>query len=163
MPLITGLIATGLAVSDYFIAGLIYKGSSFLWVSFISWSAFGRVSLKERISAVPCLISGVLIAFLMNTLTSSLETVIKAYIVASCISIFIFNILIAYFTNLKKFASSSVVAIFIGLSLAFSGLGVGLEFDSIKSSLTMCEIILIYGVLGLIAGFLLGKAAEKFD
>lgn len=163
MSLATGIIAVFLAVADFFVAKCLYPGASFLWVAFISWAAFGNISTREKISALPSYVIGFIVAFLMGSITSSLEIMIKIYILASCVSIFIFNVLIVYLSNFRQFKAFSVSAIFLGLALAFSGLGVNLRMDSFRHAMIMLGIILIYGALGLLAGELLGKLSKRLD
>lgn len=162
MPITAAIIAAFLVLADFFVANLIYPSASFLWVSFIGWATSGALSLKEKVFALSNYAVGFFVALFIYTVTSSLEPILKTFILASCISVFIFNLFVVWLANLKRTKLVlSVPAIFIGIALSFSGLGVNLKFNSLESCATMLMILLVYGFLGLLAGHIFGVIGRR--
>jgi hypothetical protein len=58
----------------------------------------------------------------------------------------------------KKCWLGSIPGIFVGISVTFSGAGIGLPVYS----LTLLEIIVIYGILGHLSAWAMGKLVETF-
>ncbi len=159
------IIAGLLVLIDGVIVNLMNLNGSFVWVSFISWTVFFGVPLIDRIKAVPGYIIGFLLAILIMNFGTFLNGLfsIKIFGVAlsSILATAIVNFFCMYFEKLKRFYLDSINGIFVGIALTFSGLGIGLTTDTLSSSITMLLIIVIYGILGLLSGYVTMKIISR--
>lgn len=159
------IIAGMLVLIDGVIVNLMGLNGSFVWVSFISWTVFFGVPLIERIKAVPGYIIGFLLAILIinfGTFLNGLFAIkILGVALSSILATAIVNFLCMYFEKLKRVYLDSISGIFVGIALTFSGLGIGLTTDTLDSSITMLSIIVIYGILGLLSGYITMKITSK--
>ena len=159
------IIAGMLVLIDGVIVNLMGLNGSFVWVSFISWTVFFGVPLIERIKSVPGYIIGFLLAILIinfGTFLNGLFAIkILGVALSSILATAIVNFLCMYFEKLKRVYLDSISGIFVGIALTFSGLGIGLTTDTLDSSITMLSIIVIYGILGLLSGYITMKITSK--
>lgn len=149
-----GVIATLLMTADGLIAPLFIKGASFAWIAFINWTMFIASPKVNRFKAVVGYIIGYLIANFMIWFGSTFDVYtgfhVAAISIGTLIITFIVNVLIAQFgTHSERKIFNSVPATFLGMSLAFSGLGKGISAASFESF----AIITIYGIIGLLCCF----------
>lgn len=158
------IIAGLLVLIDGIIVQFLPVSGSFVWVSFVSWTVFFGATVNERIRAVPGYIIGFLFAVLIMNLGSILNNVISLSILgvalSSILATAVINFVCIYFEKLKKIYLDSISGIFVGISMTFSSLGIGLNPDSLKNGLLMLGIIVIYGILGLICGYATLKINE---
>lgn len=159
--LVTAVIATILVFLDGIITQFIGENTSFVWIAFISWTVFASDTPDERIRAVPGYIVGFLMALailgLGKLLSSFIALKILGVAVASIIATGIINWICVYFEKLDKLYLNSIKGIFVGISLTLSGLGIGLKVNSLQSLIQMISIIILYSVLGLLAGYFCNK------
>lgn len=153
-----GIIAGLLVLLDGIIVQLLPVSGSFVWVSFISWTVFFGCNVNERIRAVPGYIIGFLLAVAIINLGNILNTIMSLTILgvalSSILATTIINIICIYFEKLKKIYLDSINGIFVGLAMTFSSLGIGLSPNNMYNSLLMLLIIVVYGILGLLCGYL---------
>lgn len=147
-------VATLLITADFLVAPLLVQNrASFAWIAFINWTLFATSSKMDRFRALVGYIIGYLSANFMIWFGSNFElfTGLHSTIlpIGSLVATFFVNALIAQFGSHSAKIFSSVPATFIGLSLAFSGLGIGMN----PSSPTALAIIMVYGVIGLLCCF----------
>ncbi len=159
------IIAGILVLIDGIIVNLMGLNGSFVWVSFISWTVFFGVPLIERIKAIPGYIIGFLLAILIINFGSFLNDLFSIKILgvalSSILATAIVNFFCMYFEKLKKIYLDSISGIFVGIALTFSGLGIGLTTNTLDNSIMMLSIILIYGILGLLSGYITMKVTSK--
>ncbi len=152
-----GVIAGLLVLIDGIITNIMGLNSSFVWVSFISWTVFFGASVNERIRAIPGYVIGFFLAVAIinfgNFLNGIFSWTIFGVAISSILATAIINYICMFFEKLKKIYLNSINGIFVGIAMTFSSLGMGLKPDSVSNSITMLIIILIYGILGLLSGY----------
>ena len=161
-PLIVGVIAALVVLIDYYLAPVMHPEGNFVWIVFLSWVAFFGSSTDDRIRAFFGYISGFLFALGMINFTTILNGIIGIYIICAVISVFIFNVILMLFENLRKYYLNSISGIIVGILLVFSGLGVSLSPDGFTNTAIMLAIILVYSTLGLLAGHFTNYFVKKF-
>lgn len=164
--IVIAIIAGLLVLLDGIISKLLNQTGSFTWVAFISWTVFFGEPVKERLKAVVGYIIGFLAAVAIIKL-GALSNIISFNIfnvaVVSILATMIINFLCIELEGIKKYFPISVSGIFVGISMVFSGLGVGLTVDSLQNSVLMLAIIVIYGILGLLSGWATLKFGIKSE
>ena len=154
-PLVIAIIAVVVCIIDSFLARIFVKGASFMWVAFLFWTVFFKASINERIRGYIGAVLGFGFALLMMWITSLFTLNIYVISISTILGVFLVNGLVMYFEHTKKFWTNSISGIFLGISLTFSGLGQKLSpLSSGKDCLTMISIILIYGIIGMVCGYL---------
>ena len=160
-PLRIAVIATVLYVIDALIAQLFVKGASFMWVAFVFWTVFFASNVKDRIKGMIGVLFGFLSAIVMMAITNSFTWNVYTISVSCLIGVFVVNGIIMFLEKTEKFWTNSITGVFVGISLTFSGLGVGLNpISNTSSFFTMLGILIVYGLLGLLCGYL---SICKFD
>lgn len=154
MPLIVGVIASCIYILDHFLGNALVDGSSFMWVAFVSWTIFYGVSFNERIKALIGNIIGFLFGLLMFHSSSFFSGSLLGISISGLLFVFLANGAMMLFPNFKKLWIDSISGIFMGVFLTFSGLGVSLYPSTVSNALLQLCIILIYSLIGLIAGLL---------
>lgn len=156
-----GLMAASTILIDYGVSSLLIKGCSFVWISFISWTLNTPLSNKDRFKSIPGATVGYLFANAMNLIAKYFEIFSKLSFlnlpIGSVFSTFLFNFIIMKYITTKKLGGF-IPHIFFGMSLAFSGLGIGLFPDNPLSLL----IILIYDIVGLLCCLGCDFLSKKF-
>ena len=161
---LVGVIVTIMSTIDCFVAPCFFKGkgTSFMWVAFISWTLFSSQSKNERLKAIIGYIIGYFAANGMVWLANNFEIFTKLYSPVMPIGFlvvgFLFNILIARYGDYSNKFLNSIPAMFLGLSFTFSGVGVGFAPNNLNS----LAIIIIYGMMGVFACFGCDFCAKKF-
>lgn len=160
-----GLIAGLLVLLDGIISKALSVSGSFVWVSFVSWTVFFGSTTNERIRAIPGYIVGFILAIAIiyfgNFLNSIFDWKIFGVAISSILATAIINFACIYFEKLKKIYLDSINGIFVGIAMTFSSLGIGLNPDSLSNCITMLLIILIYGILGLLSGYVTLKVINS--
>lgn len=161
LPLIVGLLASVFYITDSFVGKLFVSGGSFMWVGFVFWTVFLNASIKDRIKALIGTVIGFGAGCLMMWITSLFTINVLEVSISGLIGVFIVNFLIIFFEYGEKLWLNSLAGIFCGITLTFSGLGVGLNpLHSFKSAATMIGVIIVYAVIGLVCGFVNGYYAK---
>ncbi|MBO5394666.1 MAG: hypothetical protein J6A28_02035 [Clostridia bacterium] len=158
-PLLIATLASIAFVCDAII-GSVIAGASFLWVAFIVWTVFFVAKFKDRVKGLLGILIGFAIASGMMLITSSFTANLWVISVSALLGVFVGNFAAMHFEKADKFWLSSVSGIFVGMSLSFSGLGIGMSpMNGASEAFLMLGIIMIYAVLGLTLGFfsMLGK------
>ena len=159
--LAVGTIVTAMTIADCFIAPCFFKGTSFMWITFISWTLFSGQPKNERLKAIIGYIIGYFAANGMVWLANNFEILTKLQSPVLPIGFlavgFVFNMLIAMYGNYTNKFLNSIPAMFLGLSFTFSGVGVGFA----PSNLSSLAIIIIYGMMGVLACFACDFCAKK--
>ena len=154
-------IVTLMSTADCFIAPCFFKGASFMWITFISWTLFSGQPKNERLKAIIGYIIGYFAANGMVWLANNFEAFTKLQSPVLPIGFlavgFVFNMLIAMYGNYTNKFLNSIPAMFLGLSFTFSGVGVGFA----PSNLSSLAIIIIYGMMGVLACFACDFCAKK--
>ena len=155
--LVIAIIAGLLVLADGIITNVLNQDGSFTWVAFVSWTVFFSATSNERYKAIPGYIIGFLSAIAIIKIGNIFNILIPinflGVAIGSIFATMIINFLCIEMEVFDKFFPISISGIFIGIAMTFSGLGVGLTTNSLKSSLLMLAIIIIYGILGLISGW----------
>lgn len=154
MPLVVGIIASCIYVIDNFLGKALVDNGSFMWVAFVSWTIFYGVSLSERIKALIGNIIGFLFGLLMFHSSNFFDGSVFGISISGLLFVFLANGAMMFFPNFKKVWLNSISGIFMGVFLTFSGLGVSLYPTTVSNAFLQLGIILIYSLIGLIAGFL---------
>ena len=149
-----GCVATLLMASDFLIAPiLVHTRASFAWIAFINWTLFATASKTNRFKALVGYIVGFLTANCMIWFGSNFETFTGLHFamlpIGTLTATFIANFLIAHFGAHSEKMFNSVPATFLGMSLAFSGLGIKMN----PGSPLALTIIMVYGIIGLLCCF----------
>ena len=159
---LVGVIVTCMSIIDCFIAPCFFKGTSFMWIAFTSWTLFSGQSKNERLKAIIGYIIGYFAANGMVWLANNFEILTKLYSPVMPIGFlvvgFLFNVLIARYGDYSNKFLNSIPAMFLGLSFTFSGVGVGFAPNNLNS----LAIIIIYGMMGIFACFGCDFCAKKF-
>ncbi len=154
IPLLIATIAAVLFIVDSLIGGLFVKGKSFTWVAFIIWTVFYTATLTDRVKALIGVCLGILAAVIMMLITSSFSFNVYTISISALIGVFVVNFLVMHLDKTAKIWCNSISGAFAGISLTFSGLGIGLNpLASVSEAFLMIGIILTYVVLGLACGF----------
>lgn len=163
--IVIALIAGILVVLDGIITKLLGQEASFTWVAFISWTVFFASSLAERKRAILGYVIGFLAAFAIIELGNLLKfmnlNILGVVAIGSLIATVLINYLCIEFERLQKIIPASTSGVFVGISMTFSGLGIGLAPNTFENSLLMLIIIVVYGILGLLSGWATLKFGEK--
>lgn len=154
MPLVVGIIASCIYIIDNFLGNLLVSGGSFMWVAFVSWTIFYGVSLNDRIKALIGNVIGFLFGLLMFHSSSFFGGSVLGISISGLLFVFLANGAMMLFPYFKKVWMDSISGIFMGVFLTFSGLGVSLYPSTVSNAFLQLSIILIYSILGLIAGLL---------
>jgi hypothetical protein len=153
-PLFIALIASVLYLIDALIAGLFVKGASFMWVAFAFWTVFFGASVKDRVKGLIGALIGFFAAIIMMLITNSFSLNIYTISISCLLGVFVVNALVMCLEKTEKFWTNSVMGVFVGIFLTFSGFGVGLNpLNGTNSLFTMLGILAVYAVLGLLCGF----------
>lgn len=160
--IVIGIIAGLLVLFDGIITKLLNQTGSFTWIAFVSWTVFFGATMKERLKAVVGYIIGFLAAVAIMKLGNIFSGINTLYIAfGSILATMIINFAVMELENVEKYFPISISGIFVGISMAFSGLGIGLTVDTLGNSLLMLAIIVIYGILGLLSGWATLKFGTK--
>jgi hypothetical protein len=158
-PIVIGAIAAILFCIDSVLAKYIWSlyddalGRGFMWVAFVGWTISFGMKNNERIRMWLGHIIGFLAAVGIIYFGQLFSASAIGIGIAAVIGVFLFNCLIMYFDNLKKFWLNSIAGIFMGIFLTFSGLGVGLGADTWANAGMTLGIILFYSLLGCVCAF----------
>ncbi len=152
MPVIVGIVACVIYIIDAFL-GKALAGGSFMWVAFVSWTIFSNVSIKERVQGLIGNVVGFGFGLLMFHSSSFFSGSIAGISIAGLLFVFLANGAMMFCPKLEKIWLHSLSGIFMGVFLTFSGLGVSLFPTTVANAFLMLAIILIYSVIGLIAGY----------
>lgn len=154
LPLIVATIASILYIIDSFLGKALVAGGSFMWVAFVSWTLFSGATIPDRIKALIGNVIGYMFGVLMFQGGGFFGGNVLGVSLAGLLFVFIANGAMMFFANAKKLWMDSIPAIFMGVFLCFSGLGVKLYPSSFESGALQLSIILIYSTLGLVCGYL---------
>lgn len=152
--LTVGILVALLVIADYFIAPLFVPSGNFVWVAFVSWTVFATADAKERFATIPSYIIGFITANFIIFLGGNLTL---PWILSGVFATFLGNFLIMYLADIKFLTISGI---FVGIAMTFAR--VGTDFPAISFSLL--GIILVYGILGQICGYIsteINKSKEK--
>jgi hypothetical protein len=149
MPVTVTIISGVLFLIDSSISHFFSAAHSFTWVAFVNWTVFFMASDIERIKAFPSYTIGFLGANAMILLGNMGGGGIAVVAVAVAV---ISGII--YVMGYVKYLHIS--SMFLGISLTFALS----QYDIAPFSITMVGVILIYGLLGLISGWICVKAQE---
>jgi len=163
--IVIALIAGILVLCDGLITRLLGQNATFTWVAFVSWTVFFSSSIEERERAILGYIVGFLAAYAIINIGNLLSfinfNVFGIVAIGSLIATILINYLCIEFEKLHKFIPVSTSGIFVGISMTFSGLGIGLTPNTLENSLLMVIIIVTYGILGLLSGWATQKYSSK--
>ena len=164
IPILIGVVAGLLYIVDALIGGLFVSGGSFMWVAFVFWTVFYSSSVSDRIRGLIGAVVGFLCGVVMMLITNSFTANIGNVSISCLLGVLIVNFLVMFMDKGKKIWLNSLSGAFAGIFLTFSGLGVGLSpIASVNSAFLMLGIILVYGVLGLICGFVSTVYGNKIN
>ncbi len=155
IPLLIGVVASGLYIIDALIGGIFVKGASFMWVAFAIWTIFYGATIKDRIKGFIGVIIGFVVGIIMMLITSSFTVNIYTISISCLLGVFVMNFAVMFLGHTEKIWLNSITGVFAGIFLTFSGLGQSLSpLNSVSDAFLMLAIISIYCILGLICGFL---------
>lgn len=163
IPVVVGLIASVIYIVDNFLGNALVSGGSFMWVAFLSWTIFCTVSLKERIQALIGNVVGFGFGVFMFHSSSFFPGNLGPISIAGLLFVFLANGAMMFFPHFKKVWLHSLPAIFLGVALTFSGVGVGLYPDTVSHAFLQLAIILIYSLFGLLAGMVNNYYSNKWN
>ena len=152
--IVIGIIAGVLVLFDGIIVKLLNQSASFTWIAFVSWTVFFGAAMKERFKAILGYVLGFLAAIAimqLGNLFSFMNIIGIAF--GSILATMIINYICIELEKTEKKFPYSVSGIFVGISMTFAGVGVGLYPNTIENSILMLAIIIIYGILGLASGW----------
>lgn len=162
-------IAGLVVLLDAIFCSYFFEDNLFVWVAFASWTIFFTAETKERISAIPGYFIGIFCAigiiYLGNFIYEYIPLSINNQSMTSFIATFLINSVLMICYEFKLLNFTSISSIFIGNWLIFSGLGANMYPNSLQETLTIIFIILLYSLVGLLAGalsMLLYKTTNKF-
>lgn len=156
--MVTAIIATILVLSDHIITKILNQDASFTWIAFINWTVFMTVTNKERLKAIPGYIIGFVTVVIIINFGSLLSGINTVYIpLGALLATFVINFLLMYLEKIKKYFPISFAGIFVGMSVTFSGLGIGASVNTLENSILILSVMIIYGILGLISGWISSK------
>ena len=159
MPIIIGTIAATLFCVDSVLAKYVWSAydevlrRGFMWIAFAAWTISFNMKNEERIRLWIGNIIGFLAGVGMIYFGDIFNTNVIGIGIAAAIGVFLFNGLVMYFANFKKFWLNSITGIFMGIFLTFSGLGVGIGAETFADASMTLAIILTYSLLGCICAF----------
>ncbi len=154
IPLATAVIASVLFLIDAFIGGLFVEGGSFMWLAFVVWTVFYAAKLKDRVKGLIGVAVGFLAAVLMMTITGSFTLNLSVVSISTLLGVFVVNFAIMFLDKCDKVWLSSLSGVFVGISMTFSGFGVGLSpMTNASTAFMMLGMLLIYATLGMVCGF----------
>lgn len=159
-PLLIAVLASAGFLFDALIGNLFVNGASFLSFGFIVWTVFFAAKFKDRIKGFIGILIGFAISLMMMLITKSFTANLYVISISALVGVFIGNFVAMQCGNAEKFWIGSVSGIFVGISLSFSGLGIGMNpLASVREGFLMFGIIAVYAILGLALGFfsMLGK------
>jgi len=166
LPLVVGVIAAALIFSDSLIAPLFLPGSTgavFAWMAFVSWTVFAVSPKADRLKSFPGYVIGFLaansIVLIGNFIGQFTSFNIINITIGALFGVFIVNVIIMYFEYAKRFFLDSLLGIFVGISLTFSGAGIGLPPLDFKLLL----LIIIYGALGHACAIAMGAYVKHLE
>jgi len=152
-PIVIAVIASLLYITDSFISRGIDLGRGFMWVAFVAWTISFSLNTKDKIKMWIGHLIGFAAAVGMIYFGQIFGSTIAGVGIAAVIGVFLFNGLVMYFDNFKKYWINSITGIFMGIFLTFSGLGVGIGPDTWGNAFTTLGIIMLYSLLGCICAF----------
>lgn len=154
-PITVGITAGLLILCDVLVAHLLSLNGAFAWVAFISWTVFSKSDNKQKLKAFPGFVLGFAAANLINLFADTFSGKLQPAFLSVAVAVAIVNILIFCIDSIKNLLEELMPAIFIGMSITFSGAGIGLHaYDFL-----LMGIIIIYGALGIGCTYL-GKYLE---
>jgi len=153
-PIVVGLIASVLYIVDGLLSQAIDLGRGFMWVAFVAWTISFSMNTKDKVKLWIGHWVGFLAAVGMIYFSQIFDVGVLGIGIAGVIGVFLFNALVMYFDNFKKFWLDSITGIFMGIFLTFSGLGVGLSPDSWGNASMLFGILLLYSLIGCVCAFL---------
>ena len=151
---VVAIIAGILVLCDGLLTKLLKQTGSFTWIAFVSWTVFFGATIEERLKAIVGYLLGFLSAVAimkLGVLFNGIDTLYIAF--GSILATMIINFIVMELEAIDKFFPISISGIFVGIGMTFSGLGIGLNIDTLRNSLLMLAIIVIYGILGLLSGW----------
>jgi len=151
---VIGLIAATLYIVDNLISGALDLGRGFMWVAFVAWTITFNLSTEEKVRLWIGNVIGFAAAVGMIYFGRIFDAGFWGIGIAAVVGVFLFNGLVMYLGNAKKFWVNSVTGIFMGIFLTFSGLGIGLSPDTWGNAGTLFGVMMLYSVLGGICAFL---------
>lgn len=160
--IVIAIIAGLLVLCDGIISKILKQTASFTWIAFVSWTVFFGATMKERLKAIVGYIIGFFAAMIiikLGNLFSGINTLYIAF--GSILATMIINFAVMELENIEKYFPISISGIFVGMAVTFSGLGIGLNTDTINNSVLLLVIILTYGILGLLSGWATLKFGTK--
>jgi len=160
--LVIAIIAGILVILDGILSKVLNQTGSFTWVAFVSSTVFFGATTKERLKAIVGYIIGFLGAVAIIKLGNLFSGINTSYIAfGSILATMIINFMVIELENVEKYFPISISGIFVGIAMAFSGLGIGLTVDTLWNSILMLAIIIVYGILGLLSGWATLKFGTK--
>jgi len=169
--IVIGIIAGFLFALDSVLATYLWSeydqsmARGFVWMAFVIWPiAFGMKN-KERISMWMCHVIGFSIALGMIHGGRLFDVNIIGINIAVLLGVIFFSGIAMYCAHLGRFWLNSILGIFVGAALTFSGLGIGIWPDNVSDGAMMLPIILFYSLLGCLAAwssvFFVSKWSKK--
>ena len=152
--IVIAIIAGILVLCDGIITKLLNQSASFTWIAFVSWTVFFGATIKERLKAILGYVLGFFAAIAimqLGNLFSFMNIIGIAF--GSILATMIINYVCIELERTEKRFPYSVSGIFVGISMTFAGVGIGLLPNTITNSILMLSIIVIYGILGLLSGW----------
>ncbi|MCL2846512.1 MAG: DUF1097 family protein [Firmicutes bacterium] len=162
-PLIIAVIASLLYIVDSLVSPLIGLGRGFMWVAFVAWTISFSMTTEQKVRMWIGHFIGFGAAVGMIYFGRIFTADVAGVAIASLIGVFIFNGLVMYFDNLKKFWLNSITGIFMGIFLTFSGLGVGIGPDTAGDAFTILGVIVLYSFLGAVCAHFSVYFMKKFN
>ena len=156
-PLIVGVIAAFIVFSDSQITPFLAPGANFAWIGFINWTVFFTSPVKDRFKAFPAYCIGFLAANLIIYLGGVFASYGIVAFLAATLASAIVNVLIMFFEHTKKVFLDCMPGIFVGIATTFAISGTGIPIWSG----TTISIVLIYGAIGLLVGYIFAKTTEQ--
>ena len=151
-PIVVGTVAAVLFIVDSLISPLFDLGRGFMWVAFVAWTISAMFGWQDKVKLIIGNVIGFGAAVGMIYFGQIFDASVVGVAIAATTGVFLFNGLVMYFDNFKKFWLSSIVGIFMGIFLTFSGLGVSLGAETAADAFTLLGILLLYSILGCICG-----------
>ena len=152
-PFIIATTAAILFCIDALIAPLFMPGASFLWIAFLAWTITIGMPTKEKgkffVGNILGFISGVGM-FWMGQIS---DMNLIGIGITALVGVFMFNFLFMFLDSYKKYLFYSVAGVFMGVSLVFSGFGVGLTPEGSGNTVLAFGILVVYSLLGYIGAF----------
>jgi len=151
-PVVIGAIASILFALDSILAEYLWSlydiERGFMWIAFVAWTISFGMKSEERVRMWIGHFIGFLAAVGMIYFGQLFDSTFLGIGLAALIGVFLFNGLVMFFANFKRYWLNSITGIFMGIFLTFSGLGVGLGADTWSDAGMTLAIILLYSLLG---------------